>query len=244
MMEPTGISSHSSVSPAASRPATKAAQREASTEALLDAALGLFVSQGYQHTSVEQIATRARLTKGSVYFYFRSKSALLMRLLDRVEEVVVEAMEARLADAGPAAPFGRARDRLVALLHGQAVLGVERWEHVLLLILMSLEFQGRRDEIEARVKGIYRRLYVALEGIIAQGKSAGEFRADVATREQAAIVVAAHDGTFLEWYRRRADLDGPELVKALRVAMLGALDRRGAERDDEVEAESREEKTS
>lgn len=221
------------------RPATKAAQREASTEALLAASLALFVSQGYQHTSVEQIAARAGLTKGSVYFYFRNKSALLMQLLDRVEEIVVQAMEKRVEDAGSGAASGAgsgvasgtARDKLVAFLHGQAVLGVERWEYVLLLILMSLEFHGRVDEIEARVKAIYRRLYAAVEGIIEQGKSTGEFRADVASREQAAIVVAAHDGTFLEWYRRRAELDGPELVKALRIAMIGALEPGGAERD-------------
>lgn len=214
------------------RPATKAAQREASTEALLAAALALFVSRGYQHTSVEQIAARAGLTKGSVYFYFRSKSALLMALLDRVEDVVADAMQTRVSGAGAASATGAAggggadaRGKLVAFLHGQAMLGVEKWEHVLLLILMSLEYHGRGDEIEARLKAIYTRLYDTVEGIIGLGKSNGEFRADVATREQAAIVIAAHDGTFLEWYRRRAELDGTELVRALRVAMIGALTR-------------------
>ena len=111
----------------------------------------------------------------------------------------------------------------MAFLHGQAVLGVEKWEYVLLLILMSLEFHGRGGDIESRITAIYGRLYRAVEGIIERGKATGEFRADVATGEQAAIVIAAHDGTFLEWYRRRAELDGKELVRALRVAMIGAL---------------------
>jgi len=200
------------------RPATKKAQRAASTDRLLTAALDLFVSQGYEHTSVEQIAERAGLTKGSVYFYFGAKQAMLERLLDRVEEIVVDAMAARVEAAGPAAS-----DRLVAFLHGQAVLGVERWQHVLLLILMSLEFGGRDDEIAARIDGIYGRLYRTIEAIIEQGKASGEFRDDGRTREQAAIVMAAHDGTFLEWYRRGKALDGPELVRALRTAMLGFL---------------------
>ena len=47
-------------------------------ELLLDAALRLFVSQGYRSTNLEQIAGVARLTKGAVYFYFRSKEAVLM----------------------------------------------------------------------------------------------------------------------------------------------------------------------
>src|SRR5687768_15678053 len=55
------------------RPATKKAQREASVEGLLMAARALFVSQGYRHTTVDEIALAAHLTKGAVYFYFRNK---------------------------------------------------------------------------------------------------------------------------------------------------------------------------
>jgi AcrR family transcriptional regulator len=200
------------------RPATKKAQREASVEGLLTAARALFVSQGYRHTTVDEIAEAARLTKGAVYFYFRNKEALLAALLDRVETVVLGGMNERIVAAGP----GAAR-RLVAFMHGQARLGVERPEDVLLLILMSLEFGGTGGAIEARIRAVYDRLYKAIEAVIALGKRRGEFRADIRAREQAAIVMALHDGTFLEWYRRRQALGGPELVRALRTTMLAGL---------------------
>jgi hypothetical protein len=35
--------------------------------------------------------------------------------------------------------------------------------------------------------------------------------------------MAGHDGTFLEWYRRGAEFDGEELVRALRTSMLAGL---------------------
>ena len=200
------------------RPTTKRAQREASVEGLLMAARALFVSQGYRHTTVDEIAEAAQLTKGAVYFYFRNKEALLAALLDRTETIVVGGMTERIADAGPGAA-----QRLVALMHGQARLGVASPEDVLLLILMSLEFGGTGSTVEARIRAIYDRLYKAIEGIIALGKRRGEFRADLRTREQAAIVLALHDGTFLEWYRRRQALGGPELVRALRTTMLAGL---------------------
>jgi AcrR family transcriptional regulator len=200
------------------RPATKKAQREASVEGLLTAARALFVSQGYRHTTVDEIAVAARLTKGAVYFYFRNKEALLAELLDRIETIVVGGMTERIAAAGPGAA-----QRLVAFMHGQARLGVTSPEDVLLLILMSLEFGGTGGAVEARIRAIYDRLYKAIEIIIALGKRRGEFRPDIRTREQAAIVVALHDGTFLEWYRRREALGGPELVKALRTSMLAGL---------------------
>lgn len=200
------------------RPATKREQREASVENLLVAALGLFVSRGYRHTSVDQIAAAAGLTKGAVYFYFRNKEGLLLALLERVEEIVVDPMVDRVAAAGP-----DAASKLVAFVHGQAALGVTRAEHVLLLILMSLEFGGQKDDVETRVQEIYARLYRTLEELIEFGKAAGEFRADVGTAEQAAIVMAGHDGTFLEWYRRGDAFNGEELVRALRIATLRGL---------------------
>jgi len=50
---------------------------------LLDAALELFVEQGYAHTSVAQIARTAGVSKGAVYLYFPSKQAILEGLVQR-----------------------------------------------------------------------------------------------------------------------------------------------------------------
>ena len=200
------------------RPATKKAQREASMENLLAAALRLFVGQGFRHTTVDEIAEAAGLTKGSIYFYFRGKEALLLALLDRVERIVVGEMEARVAAARPGA-----REKFVAFIHGQAQLGVHRADDVLLLILMSLEFAGQGGAIETRIKAIYGRMYRAVEAIIEHGKAQGAFRRDLPTREQAAIVMGGHDGTFLEWHRRARAFDGAELTRALRTTLLDGL---------------------
>lgn len=203
-----------------SKPSTKKAQREASIENLLAAAQSLFVRQGYRHTSVEQIAEATGLTKGSVYFYFGNKDRLLLAILDRVEKVVVDGMIERVAEAGPTAV-----DKMVAFVHGQASLGLDAWEQVLLLILMSLEFAGQDHPIEARTREIYARMYGAVEDIIRDGRRDGSFRSDVGLREQAAIVMAGHDGTFLEWYRRGREFNGAELVRALRTGTLDGLRR-------------------
>ena len=43
----------------------------------------------------------------------------------------------------------------------------------------------------------------------------GRIPGDVPTRELAAVtVLAANDGTFLEWFRRSASLGGKDLVRA------------------------------
>jgi len=199
-------------------------QRRASIGRLLDSALHLFVSKGYHSTNLEQIAGAARLSKGAVYFYFGSKEAVLLELLKRVQAVVVdEAL--KTAAAGP-----RAVDRIVAFLHHQAKLGVSHRDEVLLLILMSLEFGARKGPASRLIGRIYRRLYGFVERLVREGQASGELRTDLQAREAASIIMANHDGTFLEWYRRSGRLRGPALVRALRCVVLHGVARPEAPR--------------
>jgi AcrR family transcriptional regulator len=203
----------------------KAEQRRVSVEKLLAVALRRFVSQGYRSTTLDQIATAARLSKGAVYFYFGSKESVLMELLKRVRMVVVDDAIRAAGQAGPSAA-----DRIVAFLHNQAKLGVSRRDDVFLLILMSLEFSHRRGRITRCIAGIYQRLHKYIEVLIRSGQKSGEFRADVPVRELAAIVMANHDGAFLEWYRRAPSLNGPSFVRALRSVVLHGVARAHAPR--------------
>ena len=198
----------------------KAEQRRASTHRLLDSALHLFVSKGYRSTNLEQIAGDAKLSKGSVYFYFGSKEAVLLELLKRVRAIVVDEAIKTANAAGPGAA-----DRIVAFLHHQAKLGVTHRDEVLLLILMSLEFGGRNAGAGKVIREIYRKLYAFVEKLIRAGRAAGELRSDLSPRELASIIMANHDGTFLEWYRRSGSLKGTALVRALREVVLSGVKR-------------------
>ncbi|MEO5881429.1 MAG: TetR/AcrR family transcriptional regulator [Caldimonas sp.] len=191
-------------------------RREASTELLLGAALRLFVSQGFRATNLEQISAAAGLTKGAVYFYFGSKEAVLLEVLKRVRAVVVD----RALEAVEAAGDGPVR-RLVAYIHYQAGLGITHRDEVLLLILMSLEYKERPGEVNDFIASLYRKQRRLIETLVAEGQKHGSIRSDVPARELAAIILATHDGTFLEWFRRSSTLRGRELTRALRVVLLG-----------------------
>jgi hypothetical protein len=72
---------------------------------------------------------------------------------------------------------------------------------------------------------IYQRLYAFIEKVIRAGRVSGELRTDLSPRELASIIMANHDGTFLEWYRRSGSLKGPALVRALREVVLSGVKR-------------------
>lgn len=204
---------------APSRPANKKVeQRQASMELLLEAALRLFVSQGYRSSNLEQISGAAQLTKGAVYFYFRSKEAVLLELLKRVQLTVVDTAIEVTQAAGPD-PV----DKLVAYVHYQANLGITHRDEVLLLILMALEFKEREGEVQAFIATLYARQCTFIEKLVQAGQKSGAFRRDLPTRELASVILAINDGTFLEWFRRSAKLDGRSVVKALRSMILGGV---------------------
>lgn len=65
------------LSPSAKRRMREKEQRH---ETILRAAEHLFIKQGYHCTSVENIADRAEVSVGTVYFYFKNKEDILLQL--------------------------------------------------------------------------------------------------------------------------------------------------------------------
>lgn len=196
----------------------KLTQRQETYDKILGAALDLFVSRGFEGTTVDAVAEAAGVTKGAIYFHFATKDDLLRVLLDQVESNFVDPMDRRVRRAGPGA-----REKFVAFAHQQSELGIGRTKLAILAIKTSSDFADGDARFGPRIRQIYRRLYDIVEDIVELGKAQGEFRADVGTRQLASFVIATHDGTFLEWQRRGLELKPPEIIYAFRTLVLDAL---------------------
>jgi AcrR family transcriptional regulator len=57
---------------------------EISRGEILDAALACFAERGYHETSIDDIAARAGLSKGAIYWHFAGKRELFLALVDRL----------------------------------------------------------------------------------------------------------------------------------------------------------------
>ncbi len=62
------------------------AEAERTRQSILAAALDLFVATGYERTTFEDVARRIGLTKGAVYWHFKSKPELLEALVSHTLE--------------------------------------------------------------------------------------------------------------------------------------------------------------
>ena len=192
------------------KPSTNLAMREESIRRLSAAAFRLIVSNGYQATSLNEIAEAAGLTKGALFFYFSSKENMLLRLLDIVEANIVDPTIERLQDLPGSAP-----DKIAEFFRFTSLHGVDRPQELLTLIMVSVEFRNRGDAVGERVSRIYGRLYQALEDILEAGQRRGEIAKTVRIRELASMVIATHDGMMLEWHRRGTKIDGGHLARTV-----------------------------
>jgi AcrR family transcriptional regulator len=197
---------------------SKVSQRAETHEKIVAAALDLFVSRGFEGTTVDEIAEAAGLTKGAIYFHFATKDDVLLALLDLVEKNFIDPMDRRVRRAGPSAG-----EKFVAFAHQQSELGIGRTKLAILAIKTSSDFAEGDERFGPRIRQIYRRLYDIVEDIVELGKARGEFRNDLSTRQMASFVIATHDGTFLEWQRRGLELKPPEIIYAFRTFVLDAL---------------------
>jgi len=132
---------------------------EATRAALLDEATTLFAERGYAGTSLEDVASASRVTRGAVYHHFASKQALFEAVLDLQEE---RATTEIVAAAGAANPWDAAMLALDAYLthccdpvygrlvwlEGPAALGWHRWRECEKKYSYGLVEQFIRDLVE------------------------------------------------------------------------------------------------
>ena len=149
-------------------------------DAILEAALCIFSESGYDRATVEAIAHRAQVSKGTVYLYFDSKKAMI--------EALVEQSSAHIADAAIAMINQQAgRDPEVALkavfrLLFKTISDPDISAATRIVLAEGSRFPELASHYRKRVIDIG---HSALERLVEQGMADGRFRPvdlDVANR--------------------------------------------------------------
>ena len=114
----------------------------ATRDQIIDVAVRLFGSDGYENTSIEAVLRTAGVSRGSLYHHFPSKEALFSAVVEHLQEDVTNRLAAAGEDAsGPADLLRRgglawielSADPViqrVMLIDAPAVLGWERWREL------------------------------------------------------------------------------------------------------------------
>jgi AcrR family transcriptional regulator len=134
---------------------------------IIETALRLFVHRGYAATPVRQIAESVGVNGAMIHYYFGSKEALLMAILEAVTSPFAQALADMKRDGS--APAGRIVDMMFDVFSRQPDLPVLMMREVLL--------PGGAAQ-KAFVDRLAQNLGGALPGLLATEQAGGRIRAD------------------------------------------------------------------
>jgi AcrR family transcriptional regulator len=135
---------------------------------ILDAASAVFAEQGFEGARVDTIASRAGVNKAMLYYHVGDKTALYSAVLLRNFGRVRVALDEALASGGTA------RQRLEAVITALTRMVQRHPDHPR---MMLREIASGAASLEPEVLAAMLEVVGVVRALIAEGTSAGEFRA-------------------------------------------------------------------
>lgn len=185
---------------------------------IIESAIKVFARQGLASTRMDDVATEAGLSKGLLYWYFKSKDEIIVAIADLLFGAEFRKMQSLSVEGQTA------RSCLESFLE----IFIEDLQGMLKVAPVIYEFYALafRNATVRRVMQEYLGRFVAiLEPIVQHGMQNGEFTPGD-TRQVTIAIGAALEGTLLLW-AYAPDLVKPEQQLRLSMAlMLAGLEMR------------------
>lgn len=105
---------------------------------VLDRAMMLFWSQGYEATSIDQLVEATGINRGSLYGTFNDKNGIFLAVIDRYLETVAKSLMVPLSDPNPRQAIERMFDSIVGRLSDP------KFPRGCLIVNTSLRVSGQR----------------------------------------------------------------------------------------------------
>jgi AcrR family transcriptional regulator len=178
---------------------------------IMDAALACFARKGYHKTTMDDIVAESGLSKGTLYWYFRSKDELFLSLVNSFFLAIQQDMDAIFEQPASASQKLRTMADEFARFYGE----VAQFLNVFFEFWMQGTLNEQLNQLFHSMLSEYRGV---IGGVIQEGMQAGEFKA-VDADQLAVAVMAAYDGL---WFYKMLMPDEVDLDRASR-AFIEAL---------------------
>jgi len=168
----TSTPARAAAKPAAAAPQKTAARRQNKREEVMLSAAELIARQGFDGTSMRDIAASVNMLPGSLYYHFQSKDDMLLAIHERVVADMTADVERAIAKGKD--PWDRLERAAVAHLKGLLGTGT-------LMTIISPNFAQGREDLNTKLKAhrrgyeqIFRALFDALD--VTDGSDRGLLR--------------------------------------------------------------------
>lgn len=201
-------------------------RREATIERIVDTALHLLESEGFEALTIQRLAKELGYAVGALYRYFRSKDALLVAVLHRVMDRIGDDMSAGLEQVGGQDRPATAAEGLLRLV---VVCNVyvgfaqnRRAEYGLISTLIGDPREVLATDAATPIVRSLIRLQLMLTGVINDAVRAGALEPGDA-RERGVILWSAMQGVLQLRKLGRFGVAGVELDRLVPIALRTLL---------------------
>ncbi len=182
---------------------------------IMEHARKLFLRKGYHGTTVDDIARSAKLTKGSFYWYFKSKEDMLKRIFLEFEKLFLDSMIRSIN-----AVEGGTLDKIAKFIRFIPAFAYYNPELCVAFTTLSGELVGTRHKIETDIRRIYKRYQDFLSELVVQGIKEGVVRKDLNPDLVASVIIAFHSGILFQWFMNKGRIDERAYVETFNKMLL------------------------
>lgn len=171
---------------------------EKTRTAILLAAEELFLEKGVSHTSLEQIARAAGVTRGAVYWHFQNKAHLFNEMLNQVR-LPPEQLTERLSGCDGSDPLRSLYDLCLEAV--QSLLTQEKKRRILTILMQRCEFTEELREAQERNNAFVQMFIELCEQLFARDECRVRLHPGMTPRIASRALHALILGLFNDWLR-------------------------------------------
>lgn len=181
----------------------------------LQSAFTLFLTKGFQATSMDDIVAHSKVSKTNIYYHFKSKEELLLTIVHQL--------------------VSQYEQRIHYILSQSETSVLEKLERILIILtdnteqndylggcpFLTLYTQTPLEAVEVRdrIKSFFDQQLHAVEVILAEGIAKQELKAELHIQQTAALIISSIEGAL---FLAQAS-NNPDIIKAVYPALASLL---------------------
>ena len=158
---------------------------------ILDAATAVFARLGFHNARMDDIVQESGLSKGALYWYFKSKEDIITAISQRLFTTDIEQLVGLLNAEGAVS------ERLQQLIRAR-IAGLQEMSDVVAILFEFYATALHQDGVRQFIKVYFQNFHELLVALIQQGIDRGEFRSVDAVAAATALD-AVFEGLVVRW---------------------------------------------
>ncbi len=187
-------------------------------ERILKEAMRLFLERGYHGTSIEDITKASGLTKGALYWHFKSKEELLNRIMKEFESRFLDGLIKSVQEVQ-----GGTLDKIEKYFRYNAAFSYYNRELCVSFTTLAAELVGAHHGTEPEFRRIYKKYQEFLSNLVLRGKEEKVIEEDIDPDLAALTIIAFHDGVLIRWFMSQNEIDGKAYVNTFKKIIFQGL---------------------